>query len=66
MSPFLAVIAIGCIIVALILARGISQIGKGGVEGAKKSNNMMKWRIIAQLGVVILVVIFVALGGVDR
>ncbi len=63
MSPMIYVIGIGCIIVVLILARGIAQMGRGGIEGAKKSNQMMKWRIIVQLVVVILVVIFVALGG---
>ncbi|WP_417258213.1 HIG1 domain-containing protein [Celeribacter sp.] len=63
MSPMIYVIGIGCLIVALILARGISLMGRGGVEGAKKSNQMMKWRIVAQLIVVIMVVVFVALGG---
>ncbi|WP_439103689.1 twin transmembrane helix small protein [Celeribacter marinus] len=63
MSPFIYLIGIGCAIVVLILARGISHMGRGGIDGAKKSNKMMKWRIIAQLVVVIIVVIFVALGG---
>ncbi|WP_417250787.1 twin transmembrane helix small protein [Celeribacter sp.] len=63
MSPFLTIIGIGCIVVVLILARGISLMGRGGVEGAKKSNTMMKWRIGAQFGVVVLVVLYVAFGG---
>lgn len=60
-DPLLIAIFAGCVIVSLILARGISLMGRGGPEGAKKSNKMMQYRIIAQLGVVILVVIFVAL-----
>lgn len=66
MSPYLIIIGVGCLIVLLILARGISLMGRGGVEEAKRSNNMMKWRIAAQFAVVILVVVFVALGGISR
>lgn len=59
---FLLVIA-ACIIVALILARGISYFGKGGVEAAKKSNKMMQLRIAAQFVAVVLIVLFVWLRG---
>ncbi|AJE45342.1 twin transmembrane helix small protein [Celeribacter indicus] len=60
-ESFLYVIGAGCLIVLLILAFGIGQFGRGGAEGAKRSNKLMQARIAAQLGVVILVVIFVAL-----
>jgi hypothetical protein len=60
-DPLFVVVIVGCVIVALILARGISLMGRGGLEGAKKSNKMMQYRILAQIIVVALVVIFVAL-----
>lgn len=60
-DPFLYVIGAACLVVLVILALGIGQFGRGGAEGAKKSNKLMQYRILAQLGAVILVVIFVAL-----
>lgn len=62
MSPFFILVGLGCLVVVAILALGIGQMGRGGLEGAKRSNNLMKWRIIAQFVVVILVVILVSLG----
>lgn len=60
-DPLFIAVIVGCVIVSLILARGISLMGRGGPDGAKKSNKMMQYRILAQLVVVILVVAFVAL-----
>jgi len=60
-DPLFIAVIIGCVIVSLILARGISFMGRGGMDGAKKSNKMMQYRIGAQLIVVVLVVIYVAL-----
>ncbi|ATG48742.1 twin transmembrane helix small protein [Celeribacter ethanolicus] len=60
-DTFLTVIFAACLVVVLILAFGIAQFGRGGVEGAKRSNKLMQARILAQLGAVILVVIYVAL-----
>jgi hypothetical protein len=60
-DPLFIIVIIGCVVVSLILARGISFMGRGGTDGAKKSNKMMQYRILAQLVVVIFVVIFVAL-----
>ncbi|WP_434289322.1 twin transmembrane helix small protein [Celeribacter sp. SCSIO 80788] len=60
-DTFLTVIIAACLVVVLILALGIAQFGRGGVEGAKRSNKLMQARILAQLGAVILVVIYVAL-----
>ncbi|MBU2866238.1 twin transmembrane helix small protein [Pacificibacter marinus] len=60
-DPLFIAVIVGCIIVSLILARGISLMGRGGMDGAKKSNKMMQYRIGAQLIVVVLVVIYVAL-----
>ena len=55
---FLLIIAI-CLLVAVILALGIAQFVRGGIEGAKKSNKFMQARIAAQLVAVVLVVLFV-------
>jgi hypothetical protein len=60
-DPLFLVAILGCAVVALILARGISLMGRGGMEGAKKSNRMMQYRIAAQIVVVALVVLFVTL-----
>ncbi|MBU2937376.1 MULTISPECIES: twin transmembrane helix small protein [Pacificibacter] len=60
-DPLFIAVIVGCVIVSLILARGISLMGRGGMDGAKKSNKMMQYRIGAQLIVVVLVVIYVAL-----
>lgn len=62
LSPIaLTFVAIACAIVAVILALGLGQMGRGGIEGAKRSNKLMQYRILAQLATVILVVIIVAL-----
>ncbi|SFK14757.1 twin transmembrane helix small protein [Celeribacter neptunius] len=60
-DPFFYAIGAACLLVLVILALGIGQFGRGGEEGAKRSNKLMQYRILAQLGAVILVVIFVAL-----
>lgn len=60
-DPLFIIVIVGCVVVSLILARGISFMGRGGPDGAKKSNKMMQYRILAQLVVVIFVVAFVAL-----
>lgn len=60
-DPFYYLIAAACLLVLVILGLGIAQFGRGGTEGAKRSNKLMQARILAQLGAVVLVVIFVAL-----
>ena len=45
--------------VAVILAIGISQFGKGDIESAKRSNRMMKLRIAAQFAAVLLLLLFI-------
>lgn len=59
----LYLVGIGLIVVLIILSLGIGQMGRGGIEGAKRSNSLMKWRIIAQFVVVLLIVLVVALRG---
>ncbi len=60
-DSYLYLIGAGCLAVLVILALGIGQFGRGGLDGAKRSNKLMQARILAQLGVVILVVVLVAL-----
>ena len=49
--------------VVVVLALGIGNFGKGGAEGARKSNRMMWWRIGLQALAVALIFILVALAG---
>jgi hypothetical protein len=62
-DPLFILVAIACIAVVLILARGLSYFGKGGAEAAKKSNKMMQYRIAAQFVAVLLVILFVWMRG---
>ena len=59
-SPMTTFVLIACAVVAIILAFGIGRIGLGGVEGAKKSNRLMWYRIIAQAVAVVLILIAIA------
>ena len=49
--------------VVVVLALGIGNFGKGGAEGARKSNRMMWWRIGLQALAVALIFNLVALAG---
>lgn len=61
-KPLLIFALICCAVVAIILAMGMQQFGKGGVEGAKRSNKLMQYRILAQFVAVIAILLFVTLG----
>jgi len=62
---FIAILAV-VLGVALILALGIAQMGKGGKEGAKRSNKLMQARIVAQAVAVILLVGYAAFFGLGK
>ena len=49
--------------VVVVLAMGIGNFGKGGADGARKSNRMMWWRIGLQALALVLIFIFVTLAG---
>ncbi len=49
--------------VVVVLTLGIANFGKGGMEAAKKSNKMMRLRILFQFIAVVLIVLFVYLRG---
>ena len=63
MSGFLFYFAaLACLVTLGILAFGVLRFGTGfskGIEGARKSNRLMRWRIVAQLVAVILIVLVV-------
>ena len=58
-DPLFLVVVAAVVLVALILARGISTFGKGGVENAKRANKLMRYRIYAQFVAVALILLFV-------
>lgn len=49
--------------VVAVLTMGIANFGKGGMTAAKKSNKMMRLRILFQFIAVVLIVLYVALRG---
>ncbi|SMX39751.1 twin transmembrane helix small protein [Octadecabacter ascidiaceicola] len=55
-DPFFYVIIVACVIVAVILAWGLSTFQSGG--DGKKSNKIMQLRIVAQFVAVVLIVAF--------
>ena len=62
-DPLFILILVLCFGVVIILALGLGNFAKGTEEGAKKSNKMMQYRIIAQGAAVGLIVLFVVLRG---
>ncbi|HKL70370.1 twin transmembrane helix small protein [Salibaculum sp.] len=54
-QPLIIAIVIACLVVALILIRGISMFGTGA--DPKKSNKVMQMRILAQLVAVVIIVV---------
>jgi hypothetical protein len=49
--------------VVVVLAIGIGNFGKGGADGARKSNRMMWWRIGLQAVAVALIFLLVTFAG---
>ncbi len=65
-DPFFYVIVGGCLVVLVILMVGVGGFAKGGEFNRKHANRLMRWRLIAQFIVVIVLVGFVwlrSLGG---
>ena len=58
-DPLFLVVAGACLLVVVILIFGIANFGKGTMEAAKRSNQMMRWRIYAQAAAVALIILFV-------
>ena len=62
-DPLLIIVAMAVIAVGVILAIGMNSMGKNGVEGAKRSNKLMQWRIMAQFGAVVVIMIAILARG---
>lgn len=62
-DPLFVVVLIACLIVAFILARGIAVSGRGGADSGKMANKYMRWRIYAQAGAVVVILVVVAIRG---
>ena len=63
MDLLMVVLLLAMAAVVVVLAIGISNFGKSGMEAAKKSNKMMRLRILFQFIAVVLIVLFVYLRG---
>jgi hypothetical protein len=55
-DPLFLFAVLACFVVLIILMIGIGAFAKGGAFNAKHSNRLMRYRIIAQAGAVILIV----------
>ncbi len=62
-DPLFIAILLVCFAVVVILALGLGNFAKGGQEASKRSNTMMRYRIIAQGVAVALIVILIILRG---
>ena len=52
--PF--IIVLGLLAVLAVLFMGVTQLFRGG--DPRRSNRLMRWRVILQLGVIVLIVLF--------
>lgn len=57
-DPLFILAILACFGVLIILMLGIGGFAKGGEFNRKHSNRLMRYRIIAQAGAVILIVLF--------
>lgn len=49
--------------VVVVLARGMGTIGKPGVDSARHSNRMMRWRIGLQFAAMIMILLLMLFAG---
>lgn len=59
---FLILVGIGLIVLLGVLTAGVLGMGKGGVDGAKKSNKLMRARIVVQALIVVFLLLAWATG----
>ena len=62
-DPLFILVAIACLIVLGILLTGVGGFAKGGDFNKKHANKIMRWRIYAQAGAIVLILIFVMVRG---
>ncbi len=60
-DPLTIIVVIACLGVAFILARGIAASAKGGADSGKQANKFMRYRIYAQAGAVVVILIVVTI-----
>ncbi|MGV6803440.1 MAG: twin transmembrane helix small protein [Ruegeria sp.] len=63
MDLLMGILLLAMTAVVVVLAIGIANFGKGGMEAAKNSNKMMRLRILFQFIAVVLIVLYVYLRG---
>ncbi|GAB4538285.1 MAG: hypothetical protein Tsb0024_08780 [Ruegeria sp.] len=63
MDILMGVLLLAMAAVVVVLVLGVANFGKGGMEAAKKSNKMMRLRILFQFIAVVLIVLYVYLRG---
>ncbi|MBO9436019.1 twin transmembrane helix small protein [Ruegeria sp. R13_0] len=63
MDPLMVVLLLAMAAVVVVLTLGIANFGKSGMDAAKKSNKMMRLRILFQFIAVVLIVLYVFLRG---
>jgi hypothetical protein len=62
-DPLFIVAAIACFVVLAVLLTGIGGFAKGGDFNRKHANRIMRYRIYAQFGAVVLILLFVWVRG---
>ena len=62
-DPLFIIAAIACLVVLGILLTGIGGFAKGGDFNRKHANRIMRYRIYAQFGAVVLILLFVLVRG---
>ena len=58
-DPLFLLAAAASLVVLIVLAIGIGGFARGGEFNRKHGNRMMRWRIYAQFGAVVLIMVFV-------
>ncbi len=58
-DPLFIITAIACLGVLVILMIGVGGFARGGEFNRKHANRLMRWRIYAQFGAVVLILLFV-------
>jgi len=58
-DPLFIIALLACLAVLVILLMGINSFRKGGEYARSNSNRFMRWRLIAQFIVVVMILVFV-------
>jgi len=58
-DPFFLLVVIGAAVTALVLLLGVAGFGRGGGSNAKRSNRLMRYRVIAQGVTVAFILLYV-------